>query len=156
MVDSICLLYAVSLQSEELKFSGWQMTWNCWRLAFWVTLCVYTGGIINLVGKSYPVGNLYDALNIHSTYGIFTYIWFISMVNIGKYTIHCVSRMGNIRKLLSIMGFSNLGVHPTIIYNKRLCTLNLVANFPCSFNAIYPFWWHIIRTGEGNILCKLW
>ncbi len=34
-------------------------------------------GMISL--KSYPIGSMY---------GIFTYIWLISMVNVGKYTIH--------------------------------------------------------------------
>ena len=29
--------------------------------------------------RMYPIGSMY---------GIFTYIWFISMVNVGKYTIH--------------------------------------------------------------------
>ena len=30
-------------------------------------------------GIDYPIGSMY---------GIFTYIWWISMVNVGKYTIH--------------------------------------------------------------------
>ena len=30
-------------------------------------------------GESYPIGSMYD---------IFTYIWLIFMVNVGKYTIH--------------------------------------------------------------------
>ena len=30
----------------------------------------------------------YDVIPIGSMYGIFTYIWLIFMVNVGKYTIH--------------------------------------------------------------------
>ena len=41
-----------------------------------------------------------------STYGIFTYIWVVFGVNVGKYSIHGVSGFGNPRIFLLFLGTS--------------------------------------------------
>ena len=62
-----------------------------------------------------------------SMYGIFTYIWYIFMVNVGKYTIHWVFGIKVLFQILKHFGWSHmLGCLP-------ISSWNLLSTKNCSF-----------------------
>ena len=69
-----------------------------------------------------PVGNqgAIVALPIGSMYGIFTYIWWIFMVNVGKYTIHGYYMGCSLNFLFTAwIRFFRASISDRILFSKR-------------------------------------